>query len=40
MDELEAEYKKKLDRDVLVAGATALALAAPLADEEDEEGKR
>lgn len=40
MDELEAEYKKKLDRDVLVAGATALALAAPLADEEDEEGEK
>ena len=38
MDELEAEYKK-LDRDVLVAGAAACS-PAPLADEEDEEGEK
>ncbi|RCK54347.1 THO complex subunit 2 [Candida viswanathii] len=36
MQKLEEEHKKKLDRDVLIAGANALALAAPLADDEEE----
>ncbi|KAK6458008.1 transcription factor/nuclear export subunit protein 2-domain-containing protein [Scheffersomyces xylosifermentans] len=39
MAELENEYKKKLDEEVSKAGANALALAAPLADDEEEEGK-
>ncbi|RLV95905.1 THO complex subunit 2 [Spathaspora sp. JA1] len=36
MSELEKEYQKKLDEEVSKAGANALALAAPLADEEEE----
>ncbi|KAL6452288.1 THO2 THO complex subunit 2 [Candida maltosa Xu316] len=40
MEKIKEEYQKKLDREVLVAGANALALAAPLADDEEgEDGK-
>lgn len=35
MDDLDTEYKKNLDEEVSKAGASALALAAPLAEEED-----
>ncbi|KAI5959008.1 RLR1 [Candida pseudojiufengensis] len=35
MKEIEQEYNKKLEEDVSKAGANALALAAPLADEDD-----
>lgn len=40
MEVLEKEYKKKLEDDVAKAGANALALAAPLADDEDEGKKK
>ncbi|KAI5970432.1 RLR1 [Candida margitis] len=39
MKELEVKYNSKLEAEVLKAGANALALAAPLADDEDENGK-
>lgn len=39
MKELEDKYNRKLEEEVLKAGANALALAAPLADDENEDGK-
>lgn len=36
MEDLEVEYKKKLEEEVSKAGASALALAAPLAEEEED----